>query len=273
MVQNSFIQKNIYLNSKISFYFRELNLALLFVLIGIDLIFMALHALKSLGYLSNPNFSVTQNWGYPETFQYLKAAFLTGCFFWLGAKYKRPQFYCWAIIFLYVLLDDSLEIHEILGYHAGEQLENAGIAGGKTLGELLTFALMGFIIFIPLFYFFFVSKHRNLKIMTQDLFMLFVMMLIFGVGVDVLHDLTEVGTVINGALGLLEDGGEMMAMSVMCWYTWTFIRSDNFLEKEKTETDKQRKTIPQAKTKQKDHPALSKTAKEPIQTPHREHLG
>lgn len=233
---------------------------------------MALHALKSLGYLSNPNFSVTQSWGYPETFQYLKAAFLTGCFLWLGLNHKYPQLFCWAAIFLYVLLDDSLEIHEILDYHAGEQLEKAGIAGGKTLGELLAFALMGLIIFTPLFYFFFRSEHRNLKIMSQDLFMLFVVILAFGIGVDVLHDLTEVGTVMNGALGLLEDGGEMMAMSAMVWYVWTFIRSDNFLEKEKTETEKQRETISQTKTKQKDRPALAKTRKEPTQIPHGNNL-
>lgn len=272
MTRNSFISKYFCFNSKIPRYFSEYSLTFLFVLIGIDAIFMGLHALNSLGYTNNPNFSITLNWGYAEIFMYLKAAFITGILLWLGSKHKYPQLLCWAFVFLYVLLDDSLEIHEYLGYHAGEQLENAGVAGGKTLGELLVFAVLGLIVFIPLFYFFFRSQHRSLKIMTQDLFMLFVIMLFFGIGVDVLHDMAEVGTMINGVLGLVEDAGEMMVMSMMAWYVWTVSRSDNFLKEEKKaskETSKEAKATFQAKRKTKDRPSLKKPSEAQKQKLHR----
>lgn len=238
--------------SKIPYYFTSFSLTFLLILVGIDFVFMVLHAMKSLGFITDPNVSVTKNWGYPEIFQYLKAGFVAACFFWLGSNYKRPQLYSWAVVFLYVLLDDSVEIHEYLGYHAGTILESADIPGGKTLGELLIFGLLGLIIFIPLFYYYFRSGHRELKILSQDLFMLFVAMLFFGIGVDVLHDMTETGTVLNGILGLVEDGGEMLVMSLITWYTWTMITYDNFLHKPR------QKASPEGSKRQKDHaPAIN----------------
>lgn len=247
----AYSNKYICYQSKLPLYFKAFSLTLLFILIGIDFVFMGLHALKSLGYVTDPNLSVTQNWGYPEIFQYLKAGFVAACFFWLGSNYKRPQFYSWAGVFLYVLLDDSLEIHELLGYHAGTFLERAGMSGGKTLGELLVFGMLGLMVFLPLFYFYFRSSHCELKIMSQDLFMLFVAMLFFGIGVDVFHDMAETGTVLNGVLGLVEDGGEMLVMSLITWYTWTMITSDNFLYR----LNKQ-KASPESLKIQKDRAAI-----------------
>lgn len=257
----AFSSKYVCPHSKIIFYFKAFSLTFLLILIGIDFLFMGLHALKSLGYVTDPNFSVTQNWGYPEIFQYLKAGFIAACFFWLGSNYKRPQFYSWAVVFLYVLLDDSLEIHEILGYHAGTFLEGAGISGGKTLGELLVFGMLGLIVFTPLFYFYFKSSHPALKIMSQDLFMLFIVMLFFGIGVDVFHDMAETGTVLNGVLGLVEDGGEMLAMSLITWYTWTMIKHDNFM-KAKSRYHYQQ-SLKVNKSRQKDRTAA---AKSPLET-------
>lgn len=253
----AYSSKYIIPTSKIIRYFKSFSLTLLFVLAAIDFIFMGLHAMKSLGYITDPNFSVTQSWGYPEIFQYLKAGFVAACFFWLGANYKRPQFYSWGVVFLYVLLDDSIEVHEYLGYHAGTFLENAGISGGKTLGELVVFGLLGLMVFTPLFYFYIRSRHRELKIMTQDLFMLFVAMLFFGIGVDVLHDMAETGTVLNGVLGLVEDGGEMLVMSIITWYTWTMIKHDNILNRLKRD-----ESYSEGHKKQKDRAAVSNPKRE-----------
>lgn len=244
--------------SKIIRYFKAYSLALLFMLVAIDFIFMGLHAMKSLGYITDPNFSVTQNWGYPEIFQYLKAGFVAACFFWLGSNFKRPQFYSWAVVFLYILLDDSIEVHEYLGYHVGTFLESAGRSGGKTLGELLVFGLLGFIIFTPLFYFYLRSANRELKIMSQDLFMLFMAMLFFGIGVDVLHDMAETGTVLNGVLGLVEDGGEMLVMSIITWYTWTTIKHDGFLNRLN-----RNKAYPKEQKTRKDRAAVVNPKREP----------
>lgn len=193
---------------------------------------MGLHSLKSLGNLSNPNFSITKNFGYGETFQYLNALFIAGCFLWLGLKFKRAIFYCWSAIFAYILLDDSLEIHEMLGYQLGAFLDRniAPLAGiGGSAGEIIVFGFFGIILFIPLFLSYFKTANKHLKIASQDLFILFSGILFFGIGMDLLHDFAVTGTLLNGMMGLIEDGGEMVMMSITAWYTWTFIRHDEYL--------------------------------------------
>ena len=196
---------------------------------------MGLHSLRSLGYLSDPNFSVTKNFGYGESFQYLKAGFVAACFIWLAAKFKKPLFYCWTAVFSYILLDDSLEVHEWLGYKISETFDPLlpFIGLGSTAGELVAFGLFGALLFIPLFYFYYKSDSRNLKVFSQDLFILFCGLTFFGIAVDLLHDFARTGSVLNGLLGLIEDGGEMIIMSCIVWYVWTFIKIDSFLEEDK----------------------------------------
>ena len=44
---------------------------------------------------------------------------------------------------------------------------------GNSAGELIVFGLFGLLIFVPLFFYFFKSKDREVKIFTQDMFILF----------------------------------------------------------------------------------------------------
>lgn len=217
-------------------YLRQHNLTSLFTLLAIDFVFIGLHALKSLGYVSDPNFSVTKNFGYGESFMYLNELFIIGCFVWLALKYMQPVFYTWAAVFVYVLLDDSLEIHETIGYYFGAIMEqNMGIMPeiAKEAAEMSSFVFFGLILFTPLLLFFFRTTNKHLKIATQDLLILFGGLLFFGIGVDVMNDFFETGTFLNGFLGLLEDAGEMVMLSLIAWYVWTFITHSNYTQEEK----------------------------------------
>ncbi len=219
----------LYFKTKLSTYIRDGSLLLLTALILIDFLFMGLHTLKSLGYLHNPELSVTKNFGYAETFQYVKAAFIAGVFLLLANRHKRPLFFCWAAVFFYILIDDSMEVHEMLGFSLSTFVtQNYEIGLGGTAGELVVFTLFGMLLFIPLGWFFYKEKNQGLKIVSQDQLVLFFGMLFFGMGVDVLHDFATTGTVINGLLGLMEDGGEMLLMSMTVWYTWTFMKHDPY---------------------------------------------
>jgi hypothetical protein len=254
MKDSTINQPLLYFKTKVVPYLREGSLLLLFSLLVIDFLFMGLHTLKSLGYLHNPELSVTKNFGYAESFQYLKAAFIAGCFLLLASRHKRALFYCWAAVFTYILIDDSLEIHESLGFKLSDFItRNFEIGLGGTSGELVIFALFGLLLFVPLGWYFYKEKNKDLKIVSQDLLILFGGMLFFGMGVDVLHDFAETGTVINGLLGLVEDGGEMLIMSMMLWYTWTFMKHDPFFHQKTTGANKQVKRIPTSK----DRPPIS----------------
>lgn len=244
----------LYFKTKVPPYLKEGSLILLFAILVIDFLFMGLHTLKSLGYLHNPEFSVTKNFGYAESFQYLKAAFIAGCFLLLASRHKRPLFYCWAAVFTYILLDDSLEIHEALGFKLSDFVtRNFEIGLGGTAGELVVFGLFGLLLLVPLGWYFYKERNKDLKIVSQDLLILFGGMLFFGMGVDVLHDFAVTGTVINGLLGLMEDGGEMVILTLILWYTWTFMNHDPYFYQKATGAKKQVKRVPLAK----DRPPLS----------------
>lgn len=227
--------------SKLPTYLRKYNQIFLYSLLAINLLFIGLHSLKSLGYLNDPNFSVTKRFGYGESFMYLNELFIAGCFLWLSFRFKRTLFYCWTAVFTYVLLDDSLDIHETLGYKIGaflDQTMSLPAGSGGEAGEMMVFGLFGLILFIPLFISYFRASNRHIKVATQDLLILFAGILFFGIGVDILNDFFATGTFLNGFFGLLEDAGEMVMVSLTAWYTWTFITHDDYLrEKEGAKTE------------------------------------
>lgn len=227
----------LYPDSKILTYLKNYNLPLLSSLLAVDFAFIILHTLKSLDYLSNPNFSVTKNFGYGESFMYLNELFIIGCFLWLGFKFLRPVFFSWAAIFVYVLLDDSLEVHETIGYYFGGWLKdhtNIIPVVAKESAEISSFALFGIILFTPLLLAYTKTKNKHLKIATQDLLILLGGLLFFGIGIDFLNIFFETGHFLNGFLGLLEDAGEMVMMSLIAWYSWTFISHSDYVQKKES---------------------------------------
>lgn len=250
--------------SKLPTYLRKYNQTFLYSLLAINLLFIGLHSFKSLGYLNDPNFSVTKRFGYGESFMYLNELFIAGCFLWLSLKFKRTLFYCWTAVFTYVLLDDSLDIHETLGYKIGaflDQSMNLPPGSGGEAGEMMVFGFFGLILFIPLFISYFRTTNKHIKVATQDLLVLFAGILFFGIGLDILNDFYATGTFLNGFFGLLEDAGEMVMVSLTAWYTWTFITHDDYLREKghaKTEDPVQRsiavKYKPLYKTKEKQVP-------------------
>ena len=261
-----------YLDSKVKKYLQRASLLLFFSLVAIDVFFMGLHSLKSLGHLNDPNFSVTKNFGYAESFQYLKAGFITACFTWLATKYKKKLFSCWAAVFSYILLDDSLEIHEWVGYKISETFDPLlpFIGLGSSTGELIAFGIFGALLFIPLFILYYKSNNKNLKVLSQDLFIMFCGLTFFGIAVDLLHDFAKTGSVMKGLLGLIEDGGEMIIMSCIVWYVWAFIKIDSFLEEDKIKKidiksgmsmpiakDRERIPIPKEVKTEKNSPSLT----------------
>lgn len=226
----------IYPASKLFTYLRLYNLPFLYTLLVIDFVFISLHALKSLGYVSNPNLSVTKNFGYGESFMYLNELFIIGCSLWLGFKFRRSIFYLWAAVFVYVLLDDSLEIHEKVGYYLGgwiKQHSDITLIIAKESAEIGSFVLFGILLFTPILLIYVKTNISSLKVFIQDLLILFAGLLFFGIGIDFMNIFFETGTFLNGFLGLLEDAGEMVMISIIAWYTWTFISQGNYIHGDK----------------------------------------
>jgi hypothetical protein len=81
---------------------------------AVDFLLIAIAcSFRARGFMPGP-FSVNVDWGYPEMFQYTKEAVIVMAHIVLYRRLRTPTYLVWSGVFLYLLLDDSLQIHERL---------------------------------------------------------------------------------------------------------------------------------------------------------------
>lgn len=201
---------------------------LLKILLSIDILFILLHALFvflvfkriELGWSIAP-FYLNNDDGYPEMFQYLQ--FLIGIIILiiLFLKTKKMGYISWLILFILLLLDDSLKFHERFGAWATEKFNYTPMFGlrAQDLGELTYVAVFGSVLLFFLVggYYYGDKKYRRIAI---DFGIIFAVFLFFGIGVDMIHEFIDHNRYSLLFLILLEDGGEMIVLSVFVWYLY-----------------------------------------------------
>ena len=201
---------------------------LLKILLSIDILFILLHGLFvflvfkriELGWSISP-FYLHNDGGYPEMFQYLQ--FIIGIILLikLFMKTKKMGYVSWLILFILMLLDDSLTFHERFGAWVTEKFNYSPMYGlrAQDLGELTYVAIFGSILFFFLVggYYYGDKKYRKTAI---DLGLLFAIFLFFGIGVDMLHELINHNRYTLLFIILLEDGGEMIVLGCFVWYLY-----------------------------------------------------
>jgi hypothetical protein len=194
------------------------RILLLFLLV--DIVVILLHCSHT--YLGFPNadlFSLEWERGYGEFFQYIKEFWITallvlrsvggGGFRSAGGRLNLG----WGLLFLYLLADDSLQIHETMGGLLGHGLGLATWIGEKSqdLGEILVSLIVASLLFslIGLAHYYSSKADRQLSIQLGRMILA---LALCGIVIDGLHSL------IPGSLAIwpiLEDGGEMIVMSLI----------------------------------------------------------
>ncbi|WCO03100.1 hypothetical protein [Psychroserpens ponticola] len=199
---------------------------ILAILLSLDLFLVLLHALLIFLVFIRIDFDwsilpfmVNNDDGYPEIFQYLKFIFIIGTLVYLIIKRKRTGYLSWLLLFILMLLDDALTFHERFGTWASEKFNISPMLGLKSqdIGELAYVAIFGGLLLILLVvgYYKGDEKYRKTNISLGVIFALF---LFFGVGVDMLHSFFGNNRYSDLFLTLLEDGGEMMVLSLFVWH-------------------------------------------------------
>lgn len=191
---------------------------LLILLLLTDLVFILIHLLFRKYLFSNPLFSIETDQGYAEVFQYIKEFWILMLLCFMAAKRRQVIYFGWSILFLYLLFDDSLQVHERLGSILSSRLHiqpgfalrpyDIGQIGVSVLFGILLFSVLGFAYFL---------SNDTAKQVSKRLFMLVLCVAFFGVVVDMLHVAIPAGALI---LGIIEDGGEMVVMSVILSYVF-----------------------------------------------------
>lgn len=196
----------------------------LLLLMSADAAFVVVHLIRDYPpFLSDSLFSLETDRGFAEMFQYVKIywiAMMLGVLWWR----TRETVYCaWTALFLYLLADDSLEIHE-RGGHAITQRWNFQDAMGfkaQDFGELTTSAIVGFV-FLAIILFAYSRSARDARNASRNLAFYLGVVVFFGIAMDMLHSVVDHA---HGGwlLGVVEDGGEMFAVSIVCWYVLNLV--------------------------------------------------
>lgn len=193
---------------------------LLAILLGVDLLFILFYAACSFGALPNSNmFSLGFDGGYPEIYQYIKLAWSALLLIRSFIVTVQFGFLVWAALFAYMLFDDSLRIHERAGMWITTLLMGSAVAT-DTWRHVVEFgyaAFVGALLLGPLIPFY-RSGTPEFKTITRGLALFLVALAFFGVAVDLLNSLTSSGWFVKGALGTIEESGEMFVLSLTVGY-------------------------------------------------------
>jgi hypothetical protein len=189
--------------------------ACLLGLAAVDLALMAAHVAYR---HDEPLYQLGRDGGYPEMFQYAKTyaiVCLLGAVWW---RTREHVFGAWMLVFAYVLADDALRVHERAGAAIAASWDYAPAFGlrAQDFGELTVWAAFGlaFLVALVLSY---LRASREARRAARVLGEIFCLLAFFGAFVDMLHSAAQPPR-LRAVLGMLEDGGEMLAMSLACWY-------------------------------------------------------
>ncbi|MDO5987943.1 hypothetical protein Q4Q39_11065 [Flavivirga amylovorans] len=192
---------------------------LLCLLILTDLIFVFIHTLYLYGITDdNSNYSLEKDFGYSEVFQYIKEYWIFLLLLFIFIRKKKITYFIWSVFFLYLLLDDSLSIHE----NYGELLANYfNITPQFNLrsvdfGEILVSLSVGVSFLILLLLAYIKGGIREREI-TRTLALFIIMLAFFGVFVDLIHVALPIQ---KNKIAVIEDGGEMLVMSIILSYVF-----------------------------------------------------
>ena len=210
-------------------------LKFLVVLLSADLFFVLLHLTHKFARIFDlfttirtDIFNISQDLGLAESFQYVKEYWIIIFFAWLIVRNRQFFYTGWALMFVYLLLDDMFGFHEGL---ATVVLEKLGISPAHILtgelryqdfGELGVSAFFG-LIFLSLIAISYLRGSAEIRTTFHYLVGCLLLIVFFGVVNDFANRIfaEDVSRILFELTRLIEDGGEMLGMSVMCWYVYT----------------------------------------------------
>jgi len=191
--------------------------ALDLVLIAISAGYGALVALNTVPMIPDI-LNIGRDHSIAEVFNFAKWGGLIALFLWAYHSQRQLIFVLLAVVFALILGDDSLQLHEKMGGYTY-------IAFGATSGNLTAIGEIGFwivlgMVCLGILLIAWPRTPTATKDILWPLAVLFGGVVVCGMGVDLLHLLAPEKSVLGGVIGLVEDGGEMIFISLMLAYAF-----------------------------------------------------
>jgi hypothetical protein len=186
----------------------------LVVLLSTDVLFILLECLygATAGFPES-DWWLGQDWGYAETFQYGKELGIVVVFFLFFLRHPHILSLGWQVLFLYLLLDDSLQIHERVGRAVARLVHTSWV-----FTDHVASAIFGSLI-LSLLSFGYYYAPSWFKRVSWPLFGLFTTLVLFGVVLDTVHQVIGRSVPLLFRIGyVMEEAGEMVTFSLIAWY-------------------------------------------------------
>lgn len=202
-------------------FFRR-HMPLLLLLLAGDVALMGLHVYNHFAAgEKNLMLAITVDASYGEAYQYLKELWAALLLVVLAWSTRQAVYLLWAALFVYLLADDALRFHELAGIGLAAQLGLGDAFGLRAddLGELIFLGgvagliALGFLVGYP-------RSSADAKEASKTFVALLGLIAFFAVAVDMLHSLLRDTGLLGSFVGMLEDGGEMLAVSLAFWYVY-----------------------------------------------------
>ena len=196
-------------------------------LLLLDAAFIAVHIflwmLKEkgidIGFLSDVHFSLLKDQGYGEWFDYAKIVFASGLLLCVWWERRQAIYMVLSFIFALVVIDDSMAVHEAGGHLLLGWVSRDTSLGlhMRDLGELAVWALLGSFALALFVYGYRKSQPEDASIGVYFAVCL-ALLIVFAIGVDMLHAVAPTRA-LDGLFGIIEEGGEMVVLSLACALT------------------------------------------------------
>lgn len=208
----------------------KLSVALLVIFVSVDVFFVVVSGIRDIRALPKNEWHVSFDSGFGEQWQYVKWLAISAMCAIMSVRCRSAIHLIWTAIFLYLLIDDSLQLHEELGRHFAGMLSFKYAFGlrAQDYGELIVTLLAAVPLMGLLGVFYLREKKAKPRNFTLDMLTLLIALGVFGVGFDMLHIMIK-WPVVRPILNLVEDGGEMVIASLMIAYVLLcYLRSSTF---------------------------------------------
>ena len=196
-------------------------ISLLAVLLSADVVLIALHLTKPYFDALRPHhFSLEADRGIAEYCQYTKQAIVVLAMLWCWTRTKIATFAIWGVFFALMLYDDSHSLHERVGEELAAAWTLPAVVGlrPQDVGELLFAGAVGvltisFLLAVNVF------ERGAARVHTLNVVLLLAALAVCGVLVDAIHVIAYFsGSRFSWVLAVLEDGGELIVMTLITIY-------------------------------------------------------
>lgn len=164
--------------------------------------------------------AIDRDGGALEILNYVQTGLTATFLVMAGLAARRPLYLAWGLLFLFIVLDDSLQYHESVGRLLVAGLDLPAFQGMRPqdTGELIAWAAAA-VVLLPAIAVFHWQSPPAVRRHSVVLLACFTALVMCAVVFDMVHMVLS-RTLLAGAIGFLEDGGELIAMACACAYAF-----------------------------------------------------